>query len=252
MSPAPSSGPVVTSNVNSITAVRAIGISKRYGEHRALAKVDLELRAGAMTAIVGHNGAGKSTLLGILSTLVRSSTGVVAYEGAAGDVREPSALRAQIGLLSHASLCYADLSAEENLTFFAGLYAVHDGAARAAALLDEVGLDAEARRRPMRTYSRGMVQRLSLARALIGRPSLLLLDEPFTGLDRGAALALGARLAALKAAGTIIAVITHDLEAIAGITDDVVVLRGGRVVLRADVVGHDYAALRGLYEEHAA
>jgi heme exporter protein A len=235
-----------------IVAVRAVGVSKRYGEHRALAKVDLELRAGTMTAIVGHNGAGKSTLLGILSTLVRASTGTVAYQQAAGELTEPRALRAQIGLLSHASLCYPELSAEENLVFFAGLYGVADGPARARQLLDEVGLDAAARQRPARTYSRGMVQRLSLARALIGQPSLLLLDEPFTGLDRGAALALGARLAALKAAGTIVAVITHDLEAIAGIADELVVLRGGKIVHRADVAQQDYAALRAVYGEHAA
>ena len=236
-----------------ITAVQARGLTKRFGDQRALARLDLDLVAGQVTAIVGHNGAGKSTLLGILSTLVRPTAGEVRYLGDGGaPITEPTDLRRGIGLLAHASLCYGELSAEENLRFFAGLYDVPDADARIATLLDEVGLDAAARARPARTYSRGMWQRLALARALVARPSLLLLDEPFTGLDRAGALALGARLAAIKATGTIVAVITHDLEAIAGFTDQVVVLRAGKLVHVGPAAGADYPALRAIYEEHAA
>jgi len=236
-----------------ITGVRARTLGKRYGEHRALAGVDLELHAGQVTALLGHNGAGKSTLVGILSTLVRPTLGTLEYLGTGGALAQDGTLRREIGLLAHAALCYADLTAEENLRFFATLYGVPAGGveARIAALLDDVGLELAARARPARTYSRGMWQRLALARALLARPSLVLLDEPFTGLDRGGALALGARLAAIKAAGAIVVVVTHDLEAIATLTDQVVILRSGKVTHAGAVAGVDYAALRDLYEAHA-
>ncbi|MEZ4367291.1 MAG: ABC transporter ATP-binding protein [Kofleriaceae bacterium] len=232
--------------------MRATRLGKRYGEHRALAAVELELAAGQVTALLGHNGAGKSTLLGILSTLVRPTQGEVTYLGPDGAVAPGGALRREIGLLAHAPLCYAELTAVENLRLFARLYDVAAPEARIAALLDEVGLEPTARDRPARTYSRGMWQRLALARALVAGPSLVLLDEPFTGLDRGGALALGARLASIKAAGAIVVVVTHDLEAIAGFTDRVVVLRAGKVVHAADCAGADYAGLRQLYEAHAS
>jgi heme exporter protein A len=235
-----------------ISTIRAAKLAKRFGHQRALAGVDLELRAGSACALLGPNGAGKSTLLGILSTLVRPTAGEVIYLAGDAERTIDGALRAEIGVLAHASLCYGELDAVENLMFFGGLFGLPDLEARIAALLDEVGLDERARRRAARTYSRGMVQRLALARALIARPSLLLLDEPFTGLDRGGALALGQRLAAVKATGAIVLVVTHDLEAIAGITDHVVVLRRGQVSFdqRRDR-GYDYAELKDLYHAHA-
>jgi heme exporter protein A len=202
-------------------AVRKVG--KRFGQHRALANIDVELRAGEVCALLGPNGAGKSTLLGILSTLVRPSSGDVSYHEGESAVRPDDRLRREIGLLAHASLCYGELTAVENLVFFGGLYGIADPTARAHALLDQVGLDEKARLRAARTYSRGMVQRLALARALVADPSLLLLDEPFTGLDRGGALALGKRLGQARAEGAIVLVVTHDLEAIAEVTDHVVV-----------------------------
>src|SRR5262249_23207954 len=149
--------------------------------------VSLELRAGSMCALLGHNGAGKTTLLGVVSTLVRPSTGKVVYRTSAGEVTG-EAVRKEIGLLAHASLCYGELTAVENLELVAGLYGVDGSAGAIAGVLDRVGLEPRARTREARTYSRGMVQRLALARALLTRPSLLLLDEPFTGLDRGGAL----------------------------------------------------------------
>lgn len=230
-------------------AVRKVG--KRFGQHRALANVDVELAAGEVCALLGPNGAGKSTLLGILSTLVRPSSGDVSY--VQGDVAvEPNdRLRREIGLLAHASLCYGELTAVENLVFFAGLYGVADPEARAKELLDQVGLDEKARDRPARTYSRGMTQRLALARALVANPSLLLLDEPFTGLDRGGALALGKRLGQARAEGAIVLVVTHDLEAIAEVTDHVVVLRRGQVAHVERKRGFSYAELRDLYHAHA-
>jgi heme exporter protein A len=227
-------------------------VAKRYGHQRALAGVDLSLDAGSVCALLGPNGAGKTTLLGILSTLVRPTGGDVRY--LAGDAARTldDTLRREIGVLAHASLCYAELDAIENLRFFARLYDLADAERRITELLDEVGLEERARTRPSRTYSRGMLQRLALARALLARPSLLLLDEPFTGLDRGGALALGRRLAAVKAAGAIVMVVTHDLEAIAGITDHLVVLRRGQVAFDdRRPAGYGYEELKDLYHAHA-
>lgn len=224
-------------------------VAKRYGTERALAGVTLELRAGSMCALLGHNGAGKSTLLGLLSTLVRPDAGRITYR-AAGAAVDGEEVRREIGLLAHASLCYPELSAIENLELFAGLYDL--ASPDVDGLLDRVGLDRRARTRPARTYSRGMTQRLALARALLTRPSLLLLDEPFTGLDRDGALSLGAQLGELTAAGTIVVVVTHDLEAIAERTDHVAILRRGGLVFEERGEAYSYARLKDLYHQHAS
>ena len=223
-------------------------VAKRFGSERALAGVSMELRGGSMCALLGHNGAGKTTLLGVLSTLVRPSSGKIAYRAAGKDVAG-DAVRREIGMLAHASLCYAELSAVENLELFGGLYDIEN--ANIDALLDRVGLDKRARARPSRTYSRGMVQRLALARALLTKPSLLLLDEPFTGLDRGGALALGEQLGEIKAQGTIVVVVTHDLEAIAGRADHVAILRRGSLVFEERGDAYSYDALKDIYHRHA-
>ena len=160
--------------------------------------VSLELPRGSMCALLGHNGAGKTTLLGILSTLVRPSDGTRRATARGGAAIDGEEVRREIGMLAHASLCYGELTARENLELFAGLYDVDGSAAAIDAMLDRVGLEPRARDRAARTYSRGMLQRLALARALLTKPSLLLLDEPFTGLDRGGALALGAQLGELR------------------------------------------------------
>ena len=210
-----------------IAQVRVEGVSKIYGRHRALGGISLELRAGQLTALMGPNGAGKSTLIGILSSLVRPTSGRVRV----GDLTEPRAVRASIGVLAHEPLVYPELTATENLRFWAGLYDVPNAAARAAALLDEVGLDVAARARPARTYSRGMLQRLSLARALLSDPEVLLFDEPFTGLDRAGAAALASALARAKTDRRVVLVATHDLDAIDGLANHLVVLRAGKVAI---------------------
>jgi heme exporter protein A len=234
-----------------VDSVRIDKIAKRYGSERALAAVTLELTAGSMCALLGHNGAGKTTLLGVLSTLVRPSSGKVTYRAGKAELAGAD-IRREIGLLAHQSLCYGELTAIENLELVAGLYSVDGSPHAIAALLDRVGLDARARTRAARTYSRGMWQRLALARALLTRPSLLLLDEPFTGLDRDGALALGAQLGELKAAGAIVVVVTHDLEAIAGRADHVAILRRGQLVHEQRSAELSYDQLKALYHEHAA
>ncbi len=228
-------------------------VAKRFGYERAVANVSLELRAGSACALLGHNGAGKTTLLGMLSTLVTPSSGSIAYFRGDERARHDDALRRAIGLLAHASLCYGDLSAIENLELFAKLYGVADAAAKISALLDEVGLEPKAQKRIAKTYSRGMMQRLALARALLPEPSLVLLDEPFTGLDRGGAMALGATIAKLKARGAMLVIVTHDLEAIGGIADHVAVLRRGALVHEArcdDLAGFDYGQLKHAYHQY--
>jgi len=224
-------------------------LTKRYGTERALGGVSLELTAGKLTALLGHNGAGKTTLLGIVSTLVRPTDGAVTYRAKGAEVLGED-VRREIGMLAHASLCYGELTAHENLELVAGLYSVDGDRATLTAVLDRVGLDVKARDRAARTYSRGMLQRLALARALLTRPSLLLLDEPFTGLDRDGALALGEQLGALRDAGAIVVIVTHDLEAIAGKTDHVAILRRGQLVFE-DHGAYTYDGLKDLYHQHA-
>ncbi len=235
-----------------IDAVAIRGLTKRYGATRVLANVSLELRAGSLCALLGPNGAGKTTLLGIVSTLVRPSSGEVAYRAGSSAVPAGGALRRAIGVLAHDSFLYGGLTAEENLAFYARLYEIADGGRRASALLDEVGLADEARRRPVRTYSRGMVQRVALARALLHDPPVLLLDEPFTGIDRTGAAALARTLARAVERGCVCLVVSHDLEALAGIADHVAVLRRGRLEheeRRAGGFGEK--ELKELYHRHA-
>ncbi len=237
-----------------VDAIQITQLTKRYGFHRALAGVDLTLRAGRMCALLGPNGAGKSTLLGIVSTLVRPTGGEVAFSDGERRVEPGEALRRQIGVLAHEAFVYGQLSGLENLHFFGRLYGVPDVDARAADLLSAVGLDHDARRRPAGTYSRGMTQRLALARALLAEPSVLLLDEPFTGLDRAGAQALASTLVDARRRGCILLVVTHDLESIAKVTDHVAVLRRGKLAYEesrpdatADAGGFSYAELKDIY-----
>lgn len=236
-----------------IDTVSVTKLTKRFGHHRALANVSLSFESGRMCALLGPNGAGKSTLLGILSTLVRPSSGEVVFRDGDHPVPAGSQLRAQIGVLAHNSFVYPELTGIENLEFYGKLYGLADVAGRAAQLLDEVGLDERARARTARTYSRGMLQRLALARALMHDPPLLLLDEPFTGLDRKGAEALAANLARAKERGCVMIVVTHDLESIADITDHVAVLRRGKLVFedsKAPGSGFSYQDLKALYHQY--
>ena len=205
--------------------VDARGLTKVYGRQRALAGVDLTLRAGEATALLGPNGAGKSTLVGILSTTVSPTSGSVRYGGSeAGD----DELRGAIGIIAHESHCYGDLTGRENLVFFARLYGVPDAPRVADALLGRVGLT-DAGGRAARTYSRGMLQRLAVARAIVHQPRLLLADEPFTGLDRAGVELLAHILREERARGCILVIVTHDFDAVSPLVDRVVVLERGRV-----------------------
>lgn len=208
-------------------------VSRHFGRRRVLNKISFRCDAGEVVALLGANGAGKSTLLSIAATLLAPSAGVVQY-GDTTTALGPE-LRARIGVLGHDLFIYPELSAFENLAFFARAYAVSDVDRTVASALERAGL--EQRDDPAGRFSRGMRQRLSLERALLHDPRLVLLDEPFTGLDDAATMALRTRLADLRAAGCIVLVATHDLETIDGIADRAVLLRDARLVSMDDGPG---------------
>jgi heme exporter protein A len=204
------------------------GVVKSFGPHVALAGVDLSVEAGEFVTLMGPNGAGKTTLLRILATLARPTSGTVRIAGL-----DPSQageqVRRQIGFLSHRTLLYDDLSAEQNLRFYAQLYDLEKGEDRIEALLKQVGL-AGRRHDLVRTFSRGMQQRLSVARAVLHRPGVLLLDEPYTGLDPDAAQVLTDLLGELAEEGATVLLTTHNLERALAVGRRVVVLSRGRLV----------------------
>ena len=202
-------------------------VTRTFGRRRALHNVSLRIRRGEVAVIVGPNGAGKSTLLAIASTLLAPTSGDVRFDDAT-PATDGAALRARIGLLGHDLYLYPELSPSENLRFFAGLYRLDRVEARIAAALDRAGL-ADRRDDPIFGFSRGMRQRLALERALLHEPRLVLLDEPFTGLDDAATHALRERLAALRSAGCLVLVITHDLDTVDGIGDRALMLHKGRL-----------------------
>jgi heme ABC exporter ATP-binding subunit CcmA len=202
-------------------------VSRRYGRRRALAHATLSCRTGEIVGLFGPNGAGKSTLLGIVSTLVRPSEGVVRFGGRlAAEIGD--GLRARIGVLGHDLYLYGDLTARENLEFFGRLYGLADLARRVDRALADARLE-DRRDDRAASFSRGLRQRLALARALLHEPRLVLLDEPFTGLDDDSVALLCDRLRALRAAGAIVVMATHDFESADGLVDRPVCLREGRL-----------------------
>ena len=216
---------------------------KSFGPRMALAGVDLHIAEGESVVLVGPNGAGKTTLLRILATLSRPTSGTVRIAGL-NPVQDGVRVRRQVGFLSHRTLLYGDLSAEQNLTFYARLYDIPDGPVRVAELLERVGL-ATRRHDLVRTFSRGMQQRLAVARAVLHRPRLLLLDEPYTGLDPLAADDLTALLADLVGEGCTLLLTTHNLQSGGGTGQRVVILVRGRVLHDAPMT--DHVALHELY-----
>jgi ABC-type multidrug transport system ATPase subunit len=218
-------------------------VSRNFGRRRALTRVSLTCVGGEIVGLLGPNGAGKSTLLAILSTLLAPSSGVVRYGTADARTAGPS-LRARLGLLGHDLYLYPELTARENLEFFARLYGLAGPRDRVSQALARAGL-AERADDMVSGFSRGMRQRLALERALLHTPRLLLLDEPFTGLDDASGQALVARLRGLRGEGAIVVVATHDLDLAEGLLDKVAVLRDGRLLQVSDST----ASLRDRYRE---
>lgn len=205
--------------------VEARGVVRSFGRTRVLRGIDLALAPGETLALVGPNGAGKTTLLRILAGLARPTQGTVEVLGRRLD-RGDAEARRPIGLLSHQSLLYEDLTIAENLAFHARLHGLADPAGRARAAIADVGLEAKADELPRR-LSRGMVQRAAIARALLHGPTLVLLDEPFTGLDADSSARLRELIASRLPPGAGVIVVTHQPADVWPLATRLAVLVGG-------------------------
>jgi ABC-type multidrug transport system ATPase subunit len=207
--------------------VRLSDVSRHFGRRRAVSHVFLDLHAGDIVGLLGPNGAGKSTLIGMLATLVAPTSGAVTYGG--HPARALGArLRARIGLLAHELYLYPELTARQNLEFFASLYGldtrtVVPSALESAGLIDRADDEVS-------SFSRGMRQRLALERALLHQPTLVLMDEPFTGLDDAATEFVRRRLQMLSRTGAIVVLATHDLDLADGFVTRVAIVSAGKLV----------------------
>lgn len=229
---------------DSVVEVREL--TRTFGARKALDKVSFDLPDGAFLSIFGPNGAGKTTLVKVLTTLTAPSKGSARVAGL--DVVEDAVeLREHIGLISHNPLLYPDLSAEENLRFFAEMYGVEDAADRVHELLVSVELD-HRRLDLVRTFSRGMLQRLSIARSLLHRPDILFLDEPYSGLDPHAVEIFDTLIAQIRADHTFV-MISHDLSKGLELCSHALILSRGKVVLMASKDQIDEAEFAATYRE---
>ena len=225
-------------------AIETKKLSKVFGTRRAVDGVSIEVPQGAFLSIFGPNGAGKTTLLRVLSTLARASSGSAKLMGV--DIKEePDKARDHIGLISHNSMLYPDLTAEQNLMIYARLYGVANPKARGMELLEAVELK-HRRLDVVRTFSRGMTQRLSIARALIHDPDVVFLDEPYSGLDPHAVEIFDSLIEKQRAGRTFV-MVSHDLEKGFAMCTHALVLAKGKVVAfdRKDAL--DFGEFSALY-----
>lgn len=224
------------------------GLTKSFGHTHALRGVDLQVAEGEFLTIVGPNGAGKTTFLRILATLLKPTRGFVRINGldlAPADVE----VRRQIGFVSHQPLVYGNLTVAENLRFYGRIYDVPELEQRVETLLSLVGLDGRAHSLA-RTLSRGMQQRLSVARSIIHEPSIMLLDEPYTGLDQQASRMLRGLLQTVSTHSHTVVMTTHNLEHALKPADRLVILCRGHIVFQAEASTLGLAELREAYWQH--
>jgi heme exporter protein A len=226
-------------------ALEAIGLGKRFGRTVALDRVSLALEPGSATALLGPNGAGKTTFMRLCATLLRPTSGSVRIFGRDARTQGP-AVRRRIGFLAHESLLYPDLTPAENLLFYARLFKHPAPARRAGELIEELGLTGWANR-PVRTLSRGLLQRCALARVFVHQPDLLFFDEPFTGLDADARVTLISHLAEAHRAGATLLMSTHDLGAACDVCTSAVVIVGGRLAWHGPIAAGAPADLEARY-----
>ncbi len=217
-------------------------LTKAYGLQPVLRKSDLGIERGEFVALLGANGSGKSTLLRLLCALTKPTAGSIKVGGWELP-KEAAAVRSQIGLVSHKSLVYDNLTATENLRFFARVYGLDDIDGRIKRGLERVGLGKRGGDL-VRTYSRGMLQRLSIARALIHNPDVLLLDEPYTGLDQDASGILDSLLVQAHGDGKTIIMVTHELDRAQRLAQRAIIISRGAIVLDAPMSSIEYLPAR--------
>jgi len=209
--------------------LEADGLTRTFGGRRAVQSVTLELDAGECLALFGPNGAGKTTLLRLLAGLLKPTAGVARINGQL--LRGDAAARAQVGFISHQSMLYGPLTVRENVELAARLYGVRGAAAAATDVLGEMRVLDRAES-PVRSLSRGLQQRVSIARAMVHRPRVLLLDEPYTGLDALGAATLTEMLARLRGDGATLVLVTHNIAEGLEVATQAAVMHRGRVVRR--------------------
>jgi heme exporter protein A len=226
-------------------ALEASRLSKRFGRTLAVNDVTLSLDTGSAVAVLGPNGAGKTTFLRLCATLLRPSAGKIQLLGM-DTASQGSAVRRRIGVLGHESLLYPDLTAAENLLFYARLFRVPHSRARIDALIERMELSGWANR-PVRTLSRGLMQRCALARVLIHQPDILFLDEPFTGLDLDARETLCQVLSEIHQTGATVLMSTHDLEAGFRLCSSALVFVRGRLAWQGAINAAERSAFEARY-----
>jgi heme exporter protein A len=226
-------------------AVLVRDLRKSYGPVEALCGLDLDVDAGEFLTIFGPNGAGKTTLMKVLATLTRPTEGS-AMVGGKDVVRDAGIVRKRVGVISHNTYLYAQLSALENLEFYARMYGLRDGRERALALLSKMDLTRRMHHR-VGTYSRGMQQRLSVARALLHDPELLLLDEPYTGLDQHASRVLAEVLEGLRDGRRTVIMTTHNLQEGLSSCNRAAILVEGRLVFDQGLADIDQSGFQDTY-----
>jgi len=228
--------------------IEVSNISKVFGRRDVLRDVEFAVEEGGFLSIMGPNGAGKTTTLRILATLLTPTSGSVTVAGL-NLSDDPMPVRRVIGFISHEPLLYPDLTAYENLRFYAEMYGVPDRERRIAELLDRVELG-HRRYDQVRTFSKGMTQRLAIARALVHRPRVLLLDEPYSGLDPHAVDILDGLLAEIRAEHTFV-MVSHSISKALELSDQVLIMDGGRIVFRQSGTV-DEGHFAAVYREHVS
>jgi oleandomycin transport system ATP-binding protein len=234
--------------MSAVSLVRVAGLVRVFGAQRVLDGVDLDVVAGEAVALLGPNGAGKTTLLKIVATLLRPTRGT-AVVGGHDCVRAAESVRAMLGVVAHGAHVYEDLTARENLAFWLRLRGLRADRDTLAAALADVDLERQAEAR-VRTFSAGMRRRLSLARLALTRPRVLLLDEPFAGLDQRARKWLEGRLETFKAGGAAVLMATHSFGRELGVADRLAIMVAGRVVLDTPRAGLDAGDVQRVYAAH--